>query len=1025
MARLIKIADWSGGKRGNVVFVHGLGGHPYDTWRRAPNDGTFWPLWLAEDVKGVSVYSLGYISPATNWLGTAMPLLDEAANILRLLLNETELRDGPIAFICHSLGGLIVKQILRAANEQRSNPAAADLVARTREVVFIATPHTGSGKATLMETLGFLVWGSDSARDLVANKPELRDLNFGYREFVKTRGDQISHLSFYEMVNTPLGRIVQPDSADPGLPNCTPTPFREDHVTIAKPRRRDELLYVETRNFVAKLAPEPASPGLLRSYPLEPFTLEWSWSQLVPKLVRIAAIGLVIAAIWLGIPRLHRLASTIVETRTEVAETRSKIDDTQAKVDQILLRISKTEGVPLETLRAILAAMGTVATTADQAEISRLLTAKAAEFNALTERLNRLSDADPEVARLRLAAADALKRGQFAEADSSLAGAEARDLAGLGDLEAIARQKRLSAAETRAQRASAAMLRANPDAYLEAAAHYAEAARIAQVVDPKTALRYTIDRGQSLMALGADFGRNESLQQAIDLFRATQAQLNPAPDTDDEAWVRTNLGNALVALGQREAGTEKLKEAIAAQREALKGRPRERVPYYWAMTQYNLGNALWALGQRESGTEKLDEAVTAYREALKEMTIEHNPYDWASAQSNLALALWQLGQRESGTEKLDQAAAAFREAQKALTRERYPLEWALTQNNLGNVLWTLGTRETDPEKFHEAIIAFREALKERTRERVPLDWAATQNNIGNTLVALAQREGGTTGLKEAIAAYREALKEITRDRYHLGWATVQNNLGTALWSLGISERDTGKFDEAVAAYRDALTERTRDRVPLDWAATQFNLGNALLSLGESENGTEKIDQAVAAYRAALSVTSREQAPLAWAKMLGNLGQALATIDQRNNDTAILTEAIANYRQALQEATREHAPLDWATIQYNLGAALYALGSRQTGTQTLQEAAEAFRATLQERTRERDPLNWAKAQAFLGAALCTIGQSGEGTSQLDEAIAAFREASKELTPATTTREYEALQKSMAWCTELIQQGRKPL
>ena len=34
MARLIKIAglEWRE-KRGNVVFVHGLGGHPYDTWR--------------------------------------------------------------------------------------------------------------------------------------------------------------------------------------------------------------------------------------------------------------------------------------------------------------------------------------------------------------------------------------------------------------------------------------------------------------------------------------------------------------------------------------------------------------------------------------------------------------------------------------------------------------------------------------------------------------------------------------------------------------------------------------------------------------------------------------------------------------------------------------------------------------------------------------------------------------------------------------------------------------------------------
>ena len=181
MSRLIKIGEWSGEKRGNAVFVHGLGGHPYDTWRRARVDGAFWPAWLAEDVKGLSVFSLGYVSPPTNWLGTAMPLLDEAANVLRLLLNHADLREGPIAFVCHSLGGLVVKQVLRAANEQRGDPAIADLLDRTRQVVFLATPHTGSRKATLLERLGFLAWGSDSVRDLVANNPVLRDLNIGYR----------------------------------------------------------------------------------------------------------------------------------------------------------------------------------------------------------------------------------------------------------------------------------------------------------------------------------------------------------------------------------------------------------------------------------------------------------------------------------------------------------------------------------------------------------------------------------------------------------------------------------------------------------------------------------------------------------------------------------------------------------------------------------------------------------------------------------------------------------------------------
>lgn len=40
--------------------------------------------------------------------------------------------------------------------------------------------------------------------------------------------------------------------------------------------------------------------------------------------------------------------------------------------------------------------------------------------------------------------------------------------------------------------------------------------------------------------------------------------------------------------------------------------------------------ALFRLGERESGTDKLEEAVAAYREALKENTRERVPLEWAS-----------------------------------------------------------------------------------------------------------------------------------------------------------------------------------------------------------------------------------------------------------------------------------------------------------------------------------------------------------------------------------------------------------
>jgi hypothetical protein len=49
--------------------------------------------------------------------------------------------------------------------------------------------------------------------------------------------------------------------------------------------------------------------------------------------------------------------------------------------------------------------------------------------------------------------------------------------------------------------------------------------------------------------------------------------------------------------------------------------------------QNSLGNALSAVGERESGTAKLEEAVAAFREALKEHTREHVPLQWANTGS--------------------------------------------------------------------------------------------------------------------------------------------------------------------------------------------------------------------------------------------------------------------------------------------------------------------------------------------------------------------------------------------------------
>ena len=93
------------------------------------------------------------------------------------------------------------------------------------------------------------------------------------------------------------------------------------------------------------------------------------------------------------------------------------------------------------------------------------------------------------------------------------------------------------------------------------------------------------------------------------------------------------------------SGTAELEEAVAAYREALKERTRERVPLRWATIQNNLGNALYDLGERASGTAKLEEAVVAYREALKERAHERVPLDWATSFGSEGVALMLLAER--------------------------------------------------------------------------------------------------------------------------------------------------------------------------------------------------------------------------------------------------------------------------------------------------------------------------------------------------------------------------------------------
>ncbi len=161
-----------------------------------------------------------------------MALPDRALQVLDLML-QSGVGQRPLLFICHSLGGLVAKQILRKAvdaSEARKNEMATN----TRAVLFLATPHAGATLASLLNAFRAVFRTTFSIDDLRAHDAHLRDLFDWYRNHASRLG--IQTVTYFESrgVNGVVP-IVNPTSAHPGT-GADPVGLDEDHLSIAKPR---------------------------------------------------------------------------------------------------------------------------------------------------------------------------------------------------------------------------------------------------------------------------------------------------------------------------------------------------------------------------------------------------------------------------------------------------------------------------------------------------------------------------------------------------------------------------------------------------------------------------------------------------------------------------------------------------------------------------------------------------------------------------------------------------------------------
>ena len=250
-----------------MVFIHGLGGDAFTTWRHGDDDSTSWPHWLGREFPEVGVWSLGYAAAPSKWArplgwffrrrgdaGHGMALPDRGLQVLDRMA-QGGLGERPLFFICHSLGGLVAKQILRGSSDS-VEARLQGVFANTRAVLFLATPHAGAPLASIVGPFRTVFGATVTLQGLEAHDAHLGNLFDWYRNHSQAEGIRTS--SYFELRSLAGVTIVNRTTAHPGV-GSDPVGIEEDHLSIAKPRDGDAQVCGAARYLIRNhlLAPAP------------------------------------------------------------------------------------------------------------------------------------------------------------------------------------------------------------------------------------------------------------------------------------------------------------------------------------------------------------------------------------------------------------------------------------------------------------------------------------------------------------------------------------------------------------------------------------------------------------------------------------------------------------------------------------------------------------------------------------------------------------------------------------------------
>ncbi|KAG5922967.1 hypothetical protein E4U42_005083 [Claviceps africana] len=238
----------------DIVLVHGLNGDPEKTW--TASNGTFWPSdLLPPALKGAqaNILTYGYnadVYSRKNDRSASNNFIHQHAQTLVTNLTMFRKSEGtfrnPIIWVCHSLGGILVKRALLYSNDVRAthHEDYRSIYVSTFGLIFLGTPHAGSDAATW----GLMLQGMADAimprrffesesvllKTLKKENETLANINNHFLDIYQRFRIHMVHENHKTDIKGTKITVVEAGSASPQLPGVTYYGVEASHSQMCK-----------------------------------------------------------------------------------------------------------------------------------------------------------------------------------------------------------------------------------------------------------------------------------------------------------------------------------------------------------------------------------------------------------------------------------------------------------------------------------------------------------------------------------------------------------------------------------------------------------------------------------------------------------------------------------------------------------------------------------------------------------------------------------------------------------------------